>query len=88
MFTAILHLPAERRDALRAGIPFLKIRNSFQSRIVIQRGDSKPLDIARDEQIKELVANPSEDLRITIEGRDEMKAACRIIDFFNHGSDI
>jgi phosphotransferase system HPr-like phosphotransfer protein len=88
MFTAILNLPAKRADALGPGLPFLKIRNRFQSSITIQRGNSKPFDISIDEQLKELAANKSADLRIVIKGKDEMEAACNFIDFFNHGVGI
>ena len=55
---------------------------------MIQRGNSKPLDISIDEHLKELAVNESENIRIVIEGRDEMKAACCFVDFFNHGTDI
>jgi phosphotransferase system HPr-like phosphotransfer protein len=88
MFTAILHLPAEKTNTLRSRIRFLKNCNRFQSRIMIQRGNSKPLDISIDEHLKELAVNESENIRIVIEGRDEMKAACCFVDFFNHGTDI
>lgn len=88
MFTAILHIPEEKTNALRSRIRFLKNYNRFQSRITIQRGNSKPLDISIDEHLKELAANESEDIRIVIEGLDEMKAVCRFVDFFNHGMDL
>jgi|BioPla2DNA2_1021312.scaffolds.fasta_scaffold253105_1 phosphotransferase system HPr-like phosphotransfer protein len=88
MFTATLHIPEEKANALRSRIRFLKDYNRFQSIVTIQRGNSKPLDISIDEHLKELAANESEDIRIVIEGRDEMKAACRFVDFFNHGIDL
>lgn len=88
MFTATLHIPEEKANALRSRIRFLKDYNRFQSIVTIQRGNPKPLDISIDEHLKELAANESEDIRIVIEGRDEMKAACRFVDFFNHGIDL
>jgi phosphotransferase system HPr-like phosphotransfer protein len=88
VFTATLHLSEERNNALSLSLPVVKLKNRFQSRITVQRGDSRPFDISVTEQLRELAANKSNDLRIVIEGSDEMQAACRVIDFFNHGSGI
>jgi phosphotransferase system HPr-like phosphotransfer protein len=88
MLTATLHLPDERKKTLLFSFPLKKIRDRFKSRITIQRGDSRPLDISIDEQLKELASNKSADLRIVFEGRDEMKAACSFVDYFNHGTGI
>ncbi|HON11152.1 MAG TPA: hypothetical protein PLE24_09810 [Chitinispirillaceae bacterium] len=88
MFTANLHLSAEKTKALRSRILFLKKCNRFQSKITIQRGNSRPLDISIDKHLKEVAENESGKIRIVIEGRDEMKAACFFVDFFNHGKEI
>jgi hypothetical protein len=66
----------------------LKIRRRFQSRITIQRGNSKPLDISVDGQLKELSSGKSPDFFIVVEGKDEMSAAIAMVEYFNHGAGI
>lgn len=88
MFTAILQLSTERINAFRFSHQLLKFRNCFHSKITVKRGNSKPFDISIDSQLKELAVNGSSDLQIVIEGIDEIKAACTLINFVSHGMDI
>lgn len=85
MFTAMLQLNTERKRGYIFGYPLLKMRRRFRSKITIRIGNSIPIEIDSDKQLRELAFYRGNCIQIVIDGADEMKAASALVDFFNHG---
>ena len=88
MVTATLIVSPKRKNESLFDQTFTRRARRFHSKVTIRRGDSGPFDISSGEQLRELALKQSPDFVIVVEGKDEMKTAGALVDYFNHGLGI
>jgi phosphotransferase system HPr-like phosphotransfer protein len=88
MLTATITLSSKRSAASFSALAINRACRNFKSEILISRGKSNSFDIKSMAQLQEFVLEKSPNIEIMVTGKDEMKAASVLVDYFNHGLGI